>query len=49
MDANDLCKICYSYSQLMKQKKIGNGSMSVIKTMEYMIQNNWNQFKTIND
>ena len=44
MDANDLSKICYSYSQLMKQNKINTGSISVIKTMEYMIQNNWNQF-----
>ena len=33
----------------MKQNKIDSGSMSVIKTMEYMIQNNWNQFKSTND
>lgn len=43
----DLVKIAFSYSQLARQRKVGTGSTSVIKTLEYMIRNKWAQIKDL--
>lgn len=47
-DKPDLVKLVFSYSQLMRQKKLEQGSTSVIKTLEYMIRAKWNEISDLN-
>ena len=43
----DLVKIINSYSHLIRQRKI-TGNTSLLKTMEYVVQNKWNSFDDVN-
>ena len=49
MESSDLCKIVFSYAQLVRQRKVSWASTNVFKTLEYMIQNTWNEQRSMND
>ena len=44
----DLVKIISAYGHLIRQKKVP-GSSSLLKTMEYVVQNKWNSFSDETD
>jgi hypothetical protein len=47
----DLAKIIHSYGHLIRQRKVPHhsGNTSLIKTMEYVLQNKWSSFSDSED
>jgi hypothetical protein len=44
----EIVKILSAYGHLVRQRKVG-GSQSLLKTIEYVLQNKWNQFSEEQD